>query len=126
MGTSLSNNEWKKITQKAHEETEKLAQQIYETYKTRKNKKGIQCQEDSVEQIDFESKFIYELTSDQKKAIQDIKQDLECPYPMDRLLCGDVGFGKTEVILQACFKMIDNNYQVILLAPTTLLVEQHI
>lgn len=80
---------------------------------------------DSLEQIEFENDFMYKETPDQKKAIEEVKKDMESSHPLDRLICGDVGFGKTEVAMRAAFKAVDNGKQVAYLAPTTVLTRQH-
>ena len=86
---------------------------------------GFAFPKDDALQIQFEECFGYELTPDQKEAVKEIKADMEMPCPMDRLLCGDVGFGKTEVALRACFKAILGGKQVAFLCPTTILSSQH-
>ena len=110
---------------KAERDTLEIAEELYERYKFRQQSKGFAFAEDSVDQLDIEALFEHELTQDQKKAIAEIKSDMESDLPMDRLLCGDVGFGKTEVMLRAAFKAVDNYKQVVILVPTTLLADQH-
>ena len=85
---------------------------------------GYKFDKDTEEQAYFESEFPYEETKDQKKAIEDIKKDMEKSYPMDRLLCGDVGYGKTEVAIRAAFKAVMDQKQVAYLVPTTVLADQ--
>jgi transcription-repair coupling factor (superfamily II helicase) len=94
-------------------------------YAERSSRLGIAHKPDSDWQKELEESFIYEDTPDQGKASREIKDDMELPSPMERLLCGDVGFGKTEVAIRAAFKAVCSGYQVAVLAPTTLLVEQH-
>src|SRR5690606_35935304 len=87
--------------------------------------KGFQFKPDSYLQLELESSFIYEDTPDQITSTQDVKSDMESDRPMDRLICGDVGFGKTEVAIRAAFKAVDNGKQVAVLVPTTILAYQH-
>jgi RecG-like helicase len=90
-----------------------------------RRRQGYAFSPDTVWQREFEDAFPYEETPDQLKAIEEIKQDMERPHPMDRLLCGDVGYGKTEVAIRAAFKAVMDSKQVAVLVPTTILAEQH-
>lgn len=121
----LHDGAWKKTKKKVKKATEKEAEQIFMLYKIRLMKPGFKYAEDSVKQIELESDFPHELTRDQKKSLGEIKSDMEHTKPMDRLLCGDVGYGKTEVLLRAAFKAVENKKQVAVLVPTTILAEQH-
>ncbi len=115
---------WEQKKKKAKKAILKLAQDLIDLYAKRKSIKGFSFKKDSLNQQDFEENFPYTLTPDQNKAILETKLDMEKPYPMDRLICGDVGFGKTEVALRATFKCVDNGKQAVLMAPTTLLSQQ--
>ncbi|MBT4959264.1 MAG: transcription-repair coupling factor [Flavobacteriaceae bacterium] len=121
----LGSNAWKKIKLKAKKRVKELAFNLIETYAKRKLKKGFQYGPDSSIQHELEASFIYEDTPDQNKSTLDIKNDMESLQPMDRLICGDVGFGKTEIAIRAAFKAIDNGKQVAVLVPTTVLAFQH-
>ncbi|MEK7453268.1 MAG: DEAD/DEAH box helicase [Patescibacteria group bacterium] len=121
----LSGNIWEKAFRKASEDAEKLAKELLELYAKRLVAKKLPYLEDSAHQKEFEDDFEYPETLDQQKAVKEIKKDLESAEPMDRLLCGDVGFGKTEVAQRAVFKAVDNGYQVAVLCPTTILSDQH-
>lgn len=121
----LGGKTWKKTVEKTKKQIEDWARNLYSLYEERKKIKGIAFPEDDEEQIQFEKKFPYKETYDQYKAIRDVKLDMQQPYPMDRLICGDVGFGKTEVAIRAAFKAVNAGYQVILIAPTTILASQH-
>ena len=102
-----------------------IAAEMLELQATRAARPGVTCGPDSEWQLEFDAAFPYPETPDQLTAIEAIKSDMESPRPMDRLLCGDVGFGKTEVAMRAIFKAVDNGYQVAVMAPTTILAEQH-
>ena len=102
-----------------------MAGRLVQLYAKRDGDIGFACDKDSSLQEEFENTFSYELTTDQQKAIDEVKKDMESNKPMDRLLCGDVGFGKTEVALRAAFKAVDNGKQVAYLCPTTILSLQH-
>ena len=115
----------KKTKQKIRKKVDGLAEKLIELYAKRMKQPGFAYPEDCALQIQFEEDFGYELTPDQQKAVDEIKADMMIPRPMDRLLCGDVGFGKTEVALRACFKAIAGNKQVAFLCPTTILSSQH-
>src|SRR5699024_5896992 len=102
-----------------------IADKLIEIYAARMNQTGYAFPVDNEMQLEFENAFGYELTEDQVRSVKEIKEDMEKPQPMDRLLCGDVGFGKTEVALRAVFKPIFGNKQVEFLCPTTILSMQH-
>ncbi|MGE4169216.1 MAG: DEAD/DEAH box helicase [Candidatus Margulisiibacteriota bacterium] len=122
----LYDGSWKTTKKKAQKAVLELASDIYELYKQRQLVVGFACKEDSVWQLEQEATFPYKETQDQLSAIAAIKADMESQRPMDRLLCGEVGYGKTEVMLRAAFKAADNGKQVAIVAPTTLLAEQHL
>jgi transcription-repair coupling factor (superfamily II helicase) len=122
---SLHDGAWKKTKAKAQKELEILAQDVYLIQKKRTYIPGFSCAPDSALQLEFESKFPYTPTPDQRQSAADIKSDMERAFPMDRVLCGDVGYGKTEVVMRAAFKACDNGKQVAVLVPTTLLAQQH-
>ncbi len=121
----LGGKEWGNAKEKASASIKKLAYNLVELYARRQVYKGYKYSPDTVWQHELEDNFIYEETEDQLKAIEDIKRDMEDYKIMDRLLCGDVGFGKTEVAVRAAFKAIMDGKQVALLAPTTILAQQH-
>ncbi len=121
----LSGNAWEKTFKKASEDAEELAKELLELYAKRSTARKIPCQKDSIHQREFEDMFEHPETPDQKKAISEIKKDMESDEPMDRLLCGDVGFGKTEVAQRAIFKAVDSGHQAAILCPTTILSDQH-
>ena len=121
----LGSGAWKKIKLKAKTRVKQVAFNLIEAYAKRKLKKGFQYGPDSSIQHELEASFIYEDTPDQIKSTLDIKNDMESLQPMDRLICGDVGFGKTEIAIRAAFKAIDNGKQVAILVPTTILAFQH-
>ncbi len=123
--SKLGGESWKKAKAKAKKATQEMAAELIRLYAEREKAKGFACEEDSEWQKDFEARFIYDETDDQLKAIAEIKKDMESPYPMERLVCGDVGVGKTEVALRAAFKAVMNNKQVAILVPTTVLAWQH-
>jgi transcription-repair coupling factor (superfamily II helicase) len=116
---------WQTIKAKTKKKVKELAFDLIKLYAKRKAEKGFSFSPDSYLQNELEASFIYEDTPDQYKATQDIKMDMEKSYPMDRLICGDVGFGKTEVALRAAFKAVCDNKQVAILVPTTVLALQH-
>lgn len=123
--SKMNSNAWKKAKAKAKASVENIAKDLINLYAERKNGKGFAFAPDTPWQKEFEEAFPYEETPDQLRAIKEIKDDMEKPEPMDRLLCGDVGFGKTEVAIRAAFKAVMNNKQVAVLVPTTVLVQQH-
>ena len=121
----LGSKAWKTLKQKTKSRVKEIAFNLIKLYAKRKLKKGYQYLPDSYMQLELESSFIYEDTPDQITATADIKVDMESQRPMDRLVCGDVGFGKTEVAIRAAFKAVDNGKQVAILVPTTILAFQH-
>ena len=121
----LGSGAWNKIKQKTKKRVKEIAFNLIELYARRRTQKGFAYDPDSYLQHELESSFIYEDTPDQITATEDIKRDMESDRPMDRLICGDVGFGKTEVAIRAAFKAVDNGKQVAILVPTTILAFQH-
>ena len=121
----LGSNAWKKLKQKTKKRVKEIAFNLIELYAKRKLQKGFQYDPDSYLQHELESSFMYEDTPDQITATADVKRDMESEQPMDRLVCGDVGFGKTEIAIRAAFKAVDNGKQVAILVPTTILAFQH-
>ena len=121
----LHSKDWENTKKKVKARVNDLAERLMQLYVERSKIKGFEFQQDDEFQRDFENEFEYELTKDQQKALDEIKKDMESPIPMDRLLCGDVGFGKTEVAFRAAFKAILSGKQVAILCPTTLLARQH-
>ena len=121
----LGGNEWNKTKARVKSKVNDMADKLLALYAERESRKGFAFSPDCDMSEDFEQDFPYELTRDQVQAINQIKADMECPVPMDRLLCGDVGFGKTEVAFVAAFKAILDSKQVLFLCPTTILSNQH-
>ena len=121
----LSTKEWEKRKAKINNRINELADRLIDLYGNRARNKGFAFPKDDELQKQFEDEFPYKLTEDQQKAVDAIKKDMESPEIMDRLVCGDVGFGKTEVAFRAIFKAISSGKQVALLCPTTLLARQH-
>nr|WP_159022293.1 transcription-repair coupling factor [Formosa sp. L2A11] len=121
----LGSNAWKVLKQKTKTRVKEIAFNLIKLYAKRKLEKGYQYNPDSHLQHELEASFIYEDTPDQSTSTSDIKNDMESERPMDRLVCGDVGFGKTEVAIRAAFKAVDNGKQVAVLVPTTILAYQH-
>ncbi|MCK9328370.1 MAG: transcription-repair coupling factor [Candidatus Cloacimonetes bacterium] len=121
----LGGKAWEATKHKARKQIELVVDDIVNLYAERSLREGIRFQEDTEWQYEMENSFTYEDTPDQRKATQEIKEDMEKSIPMERLLCGDVGFGKTEVAIRAAFKAVLSGYQVAVLVPTTLLAEQH-
>ena len=121
----LGGAEWAKTRKRVRAATEQMAQELIELYARRKQARGYAFPPDDTWQADFEQRFAYEETPDQLTAAADIKHDMEQNWPMDRLLCGDVGVGKTEVALRAAFKCVMGGKQCAILAPTTILAWQH-
>ena len=121
----LGGTEWKKTTLKVRKNIENIARDLLKLYALRENIKGFSFDKDSRDQIDFEKSFEHEETADQLKVVEEIKRDMESSHPMDRLLCGDVGYGKTEVAFRVMFKAILSGKQVAMLCPTTILSNQH-
>ena len=121
----LGSNAWKTLKQKTKSRVKEIAFNLIQVYAKRKLEKGYQYKPDSYMQLELEASFLYEDTPDQMSSTADIKADMESERPMDRLVCGDVGFGKTEVAIRAAFKAVDNGKQVAVLVPTTILAYQH-
>ena len=122
---ALGSSKWTKAKQKAKNKIDDIADRLIELYAKRMSSPGFAFSKDNELQIDFENQFGYALTADQQRSVDEIKLDMEKPQPMDRLLCGDVGFGKTEVALRGAFKAILDHKQVAFLCPTTILSMQH-
>lgn len=116
---------WKALKQKTKARVKHIAFNLIQLYAKRRMEKGFAFAPDSYLQHELESSFIYEDTPDQSRATQEVKADMESDRPMDRLVCGDVGFGKTEIAIRAAFKAVDNGKQVAVLVPTTVLAFQH-
>lgn len=121
----LGSDEWEKTKKRLEENVNNIAERLVNLYSEREQHIGHAYASDSELQKEFENEFPYELTRDQAKAVADVKKDMECDKPMDRLVCGDVGFGKTEIAIRASFKAASENKQVAVLCPTTILAEQH-
>ena len=121
----LGSGAWKKIKQKTKKRVKEIAYNLIKLYAKRRMRKGLAFGPDTHIQHELEASFIYEDTPDQYTATQDVKADMEKEQPMDRLVCGDVGFGKTEIAIRAAFKAVDNGKQVAILVPTTILAFQH-
>ncbi|WP_017729503.1 transcription-repair coupling factor [Halalkalibacterium ligniniphilum] len=122
---ALGGSDWKKVKRRVKSSVEDIADDLIKLYAEREASKGFAFSEDGPEQSDFEASFPYQETEDQLRAIEEIKMDMEKERPMDRLLCGDVGYGKTEVAIRAAFKAIMDGKQVAVLVPTTILAQQH-
>ncbi|MCK4803041.1 MAG: transcription-repair coupling factor [Spirochaetes bacterium] len=122
----LGSGTWKKIKDHVKKSVKNLAKDLMEIYSIRASQKGYSFSRDTEWQYEFESGFRYEETPDQIRTIEELKNDMESPKPMDRLICGDVGFGKTEVAVRAAFKAAMDGKQVAVLVPTTILAEQHL
>lgn len=123
--SKLGSGEWDSRKAKAKKKVKDIAKELIELYAKRKQSPGFAYAEDGFLQAELESSFIYEDTPDQAKATEDVKRDMQQPHPMDRLVCGDVGFGKTEVAIRAAFKAATEGKQVAVLVPTTILAMQH-
>ena len=121
----LGGTEWKKTKSRAKKAIDEMTDELVQLYAQRKAKSGFAFSSDNEWQREFEAMFPYQETKDQLKCIEEIKADMEKPLPMERLLCGDVGFGKTEVAMRAAFKAILDSKQVAILVPTTILAQQH-
>ncbi|HKJ67672.1 MAG TPA: transcription-repair coupling factor [bacterium] len=121
----LGSNRWERTKQKSKQAAEEVAEDLVELYGSRHTIEGHQFSNDTEYQLQMESAFLYEETEDQIQTTGEVKEDMESPFPMDRLLIGDVGFGKTEVALRAAFKSVMDSKQVAVLVPTTILSEQH-
>ncbi|GGE84690.1 transcription-repair coupling factor [Priestia taiwanensis] len=121
----LGGTEWKKVRTKVERSVQDIADDLIKLYAEREATKGYPFSPDGAEQQEFESSFPYPETEDQLRSIEEIKKDMERERPMDRLLCGDVGYGKTEVAIRAAFKAVMDGKQVAILVPTTILAQQH-
>ncbi len=121
----LGSGEWKRVTKKVSEEAQKVAKELLDIYARRAKSKGHSFPEDNAAQHKFEEAFPFQETPGQMKAIEDLKRDMESPHVMDRLVCGDVGFGKTEVAMRAAFKAVQGGKQVAFVSPITILTNQH-
>ena len=122
---SLNNQDWVKKKKKIKTKIVDMANDLIKLYLKRREVKGYAFEKDSYLQIELESSFVYQDTPDQIKTTEDVKKDMEGNFPMDRLVCGDVGFGKTEIAIRAAFKAVCSNKQVLILVPTTILAFQH-
>ena len=123
--SKLGSNSWNKLKEKTKSRVKDIARELIKLYAERKNSKGFQYMPDTYLQTELEASFMYEDTADQLKATVDVKHDMESETPMDRLICGDVGFGKTEIAIRAAFKAVCDSKQVAVLVPTTVLALQH-
>ena len=123
--SKMGGAEWKKSTQRAKAAAKEMAKELIQLYARRTRIQGFACMPDGIMEHEFDTSFEYDETDSQIQAIDEIKADMERPYPMDRVLCGDVGYGKTEVAFRAAMKAIANNKQVAILVPTTILAMQH-
>lgn len=121
----LGGSEWKKVKKKVQSSVEDIADDLIKLYAERETSKGYAFAKDTDLQREFEAAFPYQETADQLRCIEEVKMDMEKPRPMDRLLCGDVGYGKTEVAIRAAFKAVLDEKQVAVLVPTTILAQQH-
>ncbi len=121
----IGGKRWKTLKRKTEEAVERMTQELVDLYAERELGEGFGFSADTHWQREMESSFLYEDTPDQARVTREVKRDMEKPQPMDRLICGDVGFGKTEVAVRAAFKAVQDGKQVAVLAPTTILVEQH-
>lgn len=123
--SKLGGTEWQKLKKRTKRRIKDIAKQLIEIYAARKTSKGYAFSSDTTWQKELEASFPYDETSDQEKAILEVKTDMESSKPMERLVCGDVGYGKTEVAIRAAFKAVNDNKQVVMLVPTTILAQQH-
>ena len=121
----LGSPAWKKAKDKVRKAVKEMAGDLLALYAQRRTVEGMAFSPDTAWQVEFEAQFPYELTPGQEAAVADVKADMEAPKPMDRLVCGDVGFGKTEVAMRAAFKAVQDGRQVMVLCPTTVLALQH-
>jgi len=121
----LGSGAWQKLKLSTKKKVKDIAKELIALYAKRKSEKGFSFSADTYMQTELESSFIYEDTPDQIKSTEDVKRDMESPMPMDRLICGDVGFGKTEIAIRAAFKAVTDGKQVAVLVPTTILALQH-
>ena len=123
--SKLGSQEWDNKKSKVKKQVKDIAKELISLYAKRRMAPGFAFSQDSFMQVELESSFLYEDTPDQAKSTADVKADMEKPHPMDRLVCGDVGFGKTEVAIRAAFKAVADSKQVAILVPTTVLAMQH-
>ena len=123
--TRLGTSEWSRLKEKVKESAQELAKELLDIQVEREANAGIAYPEDTLWQEEFEQSFLYTETMDQLTAIKEVKEDMQSRKPMDRLVCGDVGYGKTEVALRAAFKAVAEGLQVAVLVPTTVLAQQH-
>ena len=121
----LGSDAWEKLKNNTKKKVKDIARDLIKLYAKRKAQQGFAYSPDTYLQVELEASFMYEDTPDQSKATFDVKKDMENPHPMDRLVCGDVGFGKTEIAIRAAFKAISDSKQVAILVPTTILANQH-
>ncbi len=121
----LGSDVWEKVKNNTKKKVKDIARDLIKLYASRKAQEGFAYSPDNYMQVELEASFMYEDTPDQSKATADVKKDMESPHPMDRLVCGDVGFGKTEVAIRAAFKAVCDSKQVAILVPTTILANQH-
>jgi len=122
----LGGTAWQRTKNRARRAIQEMTEELLRLYATRKAREGHAFSSDTPWQRELESSFVYEETPDQLKAVEDVKRDMEAPRPMDRLICGDVGYGKTEVAIRAAFKAVQDGTQVAILVPTTVLAQQHL
>lgn len=123
--SKLGSGAWQRLKDRTKSKVKDIARDLIRLYAQRQQEKGFAFSPDTYLQHELEASFLYEDTPDQLRAVQDIKADMQSPRPMDRLVCGDVGFGKTEVAMRAAFLAVENHKQVAVLVPTTLLAQQH-
>lgn len=123
--TKLDSSDWQRKQERVKKETERIAKDLIKLYAARELAKGQPCKPDGDQMLDFCAAFPYVMTPGQARAWDDVRQDLESKQPMDRLICGDVGFGKTEIAMRAAFKAFCSGQQAVILAPITILAEQH-
>ena len=123
--TRLGSAEWERVKTKTQKSVEKIARELVQLYAARISQNGFAYSADTLWQKELEASFIYEDTPDQVKTAEEVKRDMESPKPMDRLICGDVGYGKTEIAVRAAFKAVMEGRQVAILVPTTILAQQH-
>ena len=122
----IGGKEWSRARQKTQKAIQEMTAELLELYAARSAEKGFAFGADTRWQREMESAFLFEDTPDQRQATDDVKKDMESPRPMDRLICGDVGYGKTEIAIRAAFKAVQDGKQVAVLVPTTILAEQHL
>lgn len=123
--TRLGSVEWERVKTKTQKSVEKIARELVQLYASRISQNGFAFSADTLWQKELEASFLYEDTPDQVKTSEEVKRDMESPKPMDRLICGDVGYGKTEIAVRAAFKAVMEGKQVAILVPTTILAQQH-